>query len=103
MRHCQHCGKDMGFNTTARRKFCNDDCRQKWHRAQKAQDSYSDAMTAIYKFAKVPKSEQKKAIESLKLLRTAITDVLRTLGDADTIARADMVYDLNRVTKSTKY
>lgn len=101
MRHCEHCGQDMGFNTTRRRRFCDDSCRQKWHRAQKSQALYSEAMSAIYKFAKVPKSEQKKAIESLKLLRTAITDVLRTLGDGDTLSRAEMVYDLNRVTKST--
>ena len=96
MRHCEHCGKDMGFNTTRRRRFCDDICRVKYHRAHKAQDLYSEAMNAIYKFSKVPKSEKAAAVESLKTLRTAITDVLRTLGDGETLARADMLYDRNR-------
>lgn len=94
-RICQNCGKDMGREITSRRKFCNDLCRVQFNRAQKANDLYFDAMSIIYKLGKSPRTEKQESITTLKNLKRAIDDALRTLGDSETMARFDMLEQHN--------
>lgn len=95
-RHCENCNQDMGREITSRRRFCSDKCRVQFNRAQKANDLYFDAMSIIYKMGKAPKVERMKSIESLRNLKAAIDDALRTLGDRETIDKFEMLNSINR-------
>lgn len=95
-KRCQNCGLDLGVNATHRKQFCSDACRVAYHRTKSAQTLYSEAITTISKFSKVSKSEKKAAIENLKQLQTIIKHELYLLGDADELARIDMIEDRQR-------
>jgi len=95
-RYCENCNQDMGREITSRRRFCSDKCRVQFNRAQKANDLYFDAMSIIYKLGKSPKTERLKAIETLRNLKPAIDDALRTLGDRETIDKFSMIDSLAR-------
>lgn len=95
-KRCQNCGLDLGVNATHRKQFCSDACRVAYHRTKSAQTLYSEAITTISKFSKVSKSEKKAAIENLKQLQTIIKHELYLLGDADELARIDMIEQVRR-------
>ncbi len=91
MRHCKNCGRDMGLHTTARRKFCDDKCRVAFHRTSSVQALYGQAIQPISKLGKSASSEKQLAIETLKILRKAIDDQLRVLGDVSTMDKYEML------------
>lgn len=95
-KRCQHCGNDLGLDATWRKQFCDDKCRVAYHRTRSAQTLYSEAITTISKFSKVSKAEKKAAIENLKALQTIIKQQLYYLGDADELARLDMISEVRR-------
>lgn len=47
-------------------------------------------MPLLSKFQDVPENEYQQAIETLRLLRTAVDDQLRMVGEMDRIARWEM-------------
>jgi len=92
-RKCHNCGRYLPAGATARRKFCNDRCRVAYHRRGGVQELYNEIMPLLSKFQDVPESEYKRAIETLRLLRSALDDQLRMLGDMDRIARWQLTQD----------
>jgi hypothetical protein len=88
-----NCGKDMGRYVRSNKKFCSDKCRVENHRKSNAQELYGQAMQAIGLMSKVPASERKKAIESLRILKKDIDLQLRALGDAEAQGYFDMISD----------
>ena len=86
----------MGRYATARRKFCNDACRVKYHRKAKPHELYSEAVTIISKYQDVQKSDVIAAIDSLYALKVMIDSALLHLGDKNQVARNEMLSDLSR-------
>jgi len=82
---CKCCNKFLPKNITSRRKFCDDKCRVAYHRTASVQKLYGAAVAPISKLGKMQhKTDKQLAIETLKILRRAIDDQLRVLGDVDT-------------------
>lgn len=70
--------------------FCSDRCRVAHHRRGGVQELYNQIMPLLSKFQDVPENEYQQAIETLRLLRTAVDDQLRMVGEMDRIARWEM-------------
>lgn len=91
-KNCKNCGKQLGQDATWRKKFCSDKCRVAFHRTSSAQALYAEAIQPISKLGKkVSSGEKQLAIETLKVLRRAIDDQLRVLGDVDTQDRYELM------------
>jgi len=89
---CKCCNKFLPKNITSRRKFCDDKCRVTYHRTASVQKNYVAAIVPITKLGKAQHSTDKQlAIETLKILRRAIDDQLRVLGDVDTQDRYELM------------
>lgn len=92
---CRNCGTPLGNDATWRKQFCTDKCRVQHHRKESNQAHYAHAIQPISKLGKAKTSREKReAIETLKLLRKAIDDQLRLLGDYDTMKKYEMLGDL---------
>jgi len=89
---CKCCNKFLPKNITSRRKFCDDKCRVAYHRTASVQKLYGQAIAPITKLGKAQhKTDKQLAIETLKILRRAIDDQLRVLGDYDAIEKYEML------------
>lgn len=89
---CKCCNKFLPPNITARRRFCDDKCRVTYHRTASAQKNYAAAIAPISRLGKAQHSTDKQlSIETLKILRKAIDDQLRVLGDVDTQDKYEML------------
>jgi len=92
---CKCCNKYLPRESTSRRKFCDDKCRLTYHRTESAQKNYAAAIVPISKLGKAQHATDKQlAIETLRILRRAIDDQLRVLGDVDTMEKYNMFADL---------
>lgn len=101
-RYCENCNQDMGWEVTRRRRFCSDKCRVAFNRAHKANESYSIAMNAIYRLGKAPTAHKQEAVDSLRQLKKAIDDALRTLGDRETLDKFSMLQSISSGIKPFK-
>jgi hypothetical protein len=97
-RRCKNCNKFLPRDITARRRFCDDKCRVAYHRTSSAQALYGSGIQAISSLGKVAAGEKQLATETLKLLRKAIDDQLRVLGDVQTIDKYEMLAGNHSVT-----
>lgn len=95
-KNCQNCGKKLPGDSTWRKKFCNDNCRVAFHRKPTPQDLYAEGVSVLEKFKKTAKKERIQAIDSLYALKVILDDTLRELGDAEQIAKAEMLEQMLR-------